>query len=44
MWIQTTSEKAVLNNKGTTINGVSGALFPQDPESGDEFIAKKYKK
>ena len=44
MWIQPTSEKPVLNNKGTTINGVSGALVPKDPESGDELNAKKYKK
>ena len=44
MWIETTSEKPVLNNEGTTINGISGALAPQDPESGDELNAKKYKK
>ena len=36
--------KPILNNKGTTINGVSGTFVPQDLESDDELIAKKYKK
>ena len=42
--IQTTSETSIENKRGTTINGVSVALVPQDPESEDELIAKKYKK
>ena len=42
--IQTTSETPIENKRGKTINGVSGALIPQDPESEDELIARKYKK
>jgi len=44
MLIQTSSETPIENKRGTTINGVSGGLVPQDPESEDELIAKKYKK
>lgn len=43
MWIKKASKKPILN-KGTTINGICGTLVPQDPESEEELIAKKYKK